>query len=344
MNKLFIDKKYIGIIAGYLNKFSWVSRDKASFRCNVCGDSKKNPNKRRGAFLPWKGQYFVKCQNCGFSSSLGKYIEEYFPAVFPEYKLELLKGGESGLLTEMPKIETEEPTIKKSSLSSVNDLSPDHPAIAYLVKRKIPRSKWKDIKFTDNYNQAVWDTFGLEKYLKRLPEEPRIVFEMKSDNGRVFGLQGRSIRESKWAKYITIKPSEALPKIYGMHGLNKELPIFLLEGAVDSLFLPNSISVCGGDVPEPAVFERMKIDPERIYVCLDNEPRHRDTVARMKSAIINGYKVCFWSFDSRLKDVNDMILAGVTTKQILTDIKQNSVSGLEARARFAVWNKRKGRK
>ena len=52
-----IDKKFINLLSPQLDKFGWQRATLANCRCPLCGDSKKNPNKKRGFFYERSGRY-----------------------------------------------------------------------------------------------------------------------------------------------------------------------------------------------------------------------------------------------------------------------------------------------
>ena len=84
-------KKYINLVLGVKNVT--VSRSYFQFRCNVCGDSKKNRSKRRGYILMQKKNWVFKCHNCGKSMSAEKWLKEYYPVVYKQYIVELLQNN-----------------------------------------------------------------------------------------------------------------------------------------------------------------------------------------------------------------------------------------------------------
>ena len=64
---------------------------------------------------------------------------------------------------------------------------------------------------------------------------------------RMIGFQGRSLIPNS-VKYITIMIDEEAPKIYGLDKINKEKPIYIIEGPFDASLVENSIAMCGADV------------------------------------------------------------------------------------------------
>jgi hypothetical protein len=71
----------------------------------------------------------------------------------------------------------------------------------------------------------------------------------------------------------------------------------------------------------------------------DNEPRNKEIVKKIEKAIDQGYKVCLWPETIEQKDINDMVLAGLTPKKIVDIINDNTYSDLSAKMKFATWKK-----
>ena len=63
---------------------------------------------------------------------------------------------------------------------------------------------------------------------------------------------------------------------------------------------------------------------------------------QVKQIIDKGYNVVLWPDDVKEKDINDMILSGMTKDQIQTIIKNNTYQGnMEkgTKMKFATWRK-----
>jgi len=120
------------------------------------------------------------------------------------------------------------------------------------------------------------------------------------------------------------------PKIYGLDDINKELPVFVVEGPFDSTFLNNSVALCGsdGDV-------RCLEGNDLIFV-YDNEPRNREIVRRIEGCIGRKEKVVIWPSNIKEKDINDMVLAGHDVQSL---VESNTYKGLEAQLKFNDWKK-----
>jgi hypothetical protein len=120
------------------------------------------------------------------------------------------------------------------------------------------------------------------------------------------------------------------PKLYGLETIDEEKPIYIVEGPFDSTFVENGVAMCGADVDVESFGWS-----DYIWV-LDNEPRNREIVNRVAKLIDRGEKVVIWPSNIIEKDINDMILGG---QNIMSVIKLNTYSGLEAKIKFNTWKK-----
>lgn len=345
----FIELKYIQLISSSLERFSWsVPNKTAGFRCNICGDSQKSKHKKRGCFyfVSKSDCYNFKCYNCGESMSLRKYLRLYFPHYYQEYRLESYGDSNKAHRTpeDAPKVDlsrlnkdttTSPQTSQNHLLISLLDLPDDNPAVAYCISRKIPRSVFSKLYYTENYAEWV-ATFDEVDKNKKYPDDARLVMLMKLKDGTVIGAQGRALDNSA-LRYSTVKFDQDISKVFGLDTIRDSYPVFVLEGVIDSLFIPNSLAICGGDVGTS--LEQSGISYDKFVFVLDNEPRNKDTIKRMEHAIQLGSKVCIWPVDSSLKDVNQMILAGMERNKILDIIMNNSFKGTTALLKLKQWKK-----
>ena len=343
----FIEQRFISLIAPMHDRFKWVVPGQvANCRCLLCGDSQKSKYKARGYFYIVKksDMFCYKCQNCGASMSFKKYLKLQFPHYSKEMRLEIFafnRGHDTPLDTYKPqpiksivqdvKVQLDAPDELLTPLSSLPD---DHISVKYCLSRKIPRSKFSDLYYTKNYRE--WVTTHMDVGEKKYPKDERLVLLMKDKDGKIFGAQGRTLTNSS-LRYSTIKFDESKPKLFGLDKVDTTLPIFVLEGVIDSLFIPNSLAICGGDIG--SALEAVGVDFSNFIVVLDNEPRKSDTVRRMMTAISLGCKICIWDVDPSLKDVNEMISHGMSRAEILKRIGSNIYSGSKAIAKLKHWKK-----
>ena len=319
-----IDSKYIGLVSSRLQKFKRVKADLYNFRCPICGDSQKHKNKARGYFYQVKTNTNYKCHNCGVSLSLNNFIKQIDPTLHKQYTMEKFKEGYTGknFVVEEPKLEFKKPIFKKDlDLPKASEVSV---AKEYLEKRMIDPAKFyfaHKFKKWVNTQKQTFTTIGRD--------ESRIIIPMYDTERNLIGFQGRSLGPNS-VKYITVMLNEEAPKVYGMDRIDTTKSVYVVEGPFESTFVKNSIALCGSD----GDFEFIK-DNDCIYT-YDNEPRNKEIVGRIERCIQNNKRVVIWPREVNQKDINDMVLAG---HDIMSILKLNTYSGLEAKVKFNNWKK-----
>lgn len=346
MNRILIEQSYVMQMSIHLQRFQWVPSVRAAkFRCPICGDSQKHQSKTRGYIFvnQTKRTHFnYKCHNCGYNNTFLYFLKEYFPAVYSQMRLELMKDYFEQNKSKAPKSVIEEKPIfienevEENILCDLSTLPNEHPAYLYCLGRLIPKEKLDRIKYVENYQKYV-DEIVPGKY-ERIPTDERIVFELRDSNKELFGVQGRIIKPGKKNRFLTLKFIDEKPKLYGLDYVNNLLPVIVTEGIIDSFFLDNAIALAGGDVISN-LDVILNTSKNNIYIALDNEPRNIDTVNRLKAAINGGYNVYFWDIDTSLKDINEMVKHGYTKESIQQKILAESLSGFKAKMKFQQWKK-----
>jgi hypothetical protein len=316
-----IDDKFINLLSSRLDKFKKVKPSLYNIRCPICGDSHKNKNKARGYLYAVKNNTNYKCHNCGISLSFNNFLKKVDPVLHQEYCLEKYQAGFTGknFVVETPKFS--KPVFKK--FLNLPTASTNESAREYLKNRKIdPGLFFYAEKFKEwtNTLQHTFDDTSME--------ESRIVIPLYYKK-ELIGYQGRSIGYSP-VKYITIMLNENAPKVYGYDDLNLFNNVYVLEGPFDSLFVKNSIAMCGADV------NLTKLNISRPVYIYDNEPRNKEIHSRMNKRIQEGSSIVIWPSNIKEKDCNDMIIAGHNVQSV---IESNTYSGLEAKLKFNEWKK-----
>jgi hypothetical protein len=123
-------------------------------------------------------------------------------------------------------------------------------------------------------------------------------------------------------------------KIFGLENISIDETVYVVEGPIDSLFLDNCIAMAGSDSSYTDKMDRSKI----VYV-YDNEPRNKEIVKRIDKAIDKEYNVVIWPDDMEVKDINDMIMSGMSKYEVKSIIDKNTFSGLAARLRLNAWKR-----
>lgn len=334
--------KYIGIVSTRLDKFKRKGPNLYNFRCPVCGDSEQNKSKARGYIYEKQGKLSFHCHNCGASSSVPNFIKMIDLNLYNEMQLEKIKDKikspeqvEFDAFVEKMK----KPVFMKSGplkgLKKVSQLSPDNPIKKFVEKRKIPNPYHAKLFACPNFMSFVngilpnkFDNDALKH------DEIRLLIPFLDKNKNLFAFQGRSLRSGN-TKYITIVLNETAPKVYGLDTVDLMRKTYVFEGPIDSMFIPNSIATAGGEmIPVLKDFDKSKL-----VIVYDNEPRSRETIKKLDKAIMNGYNVCIWPDNLEHKDVNDMILAGLSPAFIEHIIDHHTYRDLSAKLALSKWSK-----
>ncbi len=342
---VYVDKKYISLLAPKLTQFKQRGEFLWNFRCPVCGDSQKDKIKARGYIYKRKEHFGFMCHNCHSTMGLSKFIKYVDPALYNEYQLETFvkantepKVDVRQFVTKPTFVLTETPKerINKSNFVDATGVSPMmwmpkmHPAKVYMDDRKVPQEK---LFYTDDFAKFVKDHFP--NVDKQLYKEARIVIPFFDKDGFLIGVQGRAVGPSK-IKYITIKADETLPKIFGWDGLDPLQTVYVVEGPIDSLFLSNCVATMDAALyTAPSV---LGLDLDYVFV-YDNEPRNKQIVSNMRKTINMGRKICVWPNDIQYKDINEMVLGGMHPSQIQHIIDKNTFEGLMATMKMNQWEK-----
>jgi len=333
---LIIDKKFIGMVSPMLEKFKWKKDNLANCRCPICGDSDKSRSKARGYFFAKKNDMFFCCHNCGASHTLYRFLEIVSPALCKQYSLDRWKEGETGHSNyKKPEFVFEKPAFRKDMGSAVriDTLDENHMCVTYVRSRKIPESAYSRLYYVENFDKWLKD---IDPTVTSVPKDKRLIIPIFNAKGGLIGVQGRTL-EDHHLRYITIKLDKDVERLwYGLEQDFSEETIYVVEGPLDSLFLPNCVAMVGindtGPIPKA-------IRGKRIIFAIDNEPRNRAVVERMEKLIQAKREIVIWPEHIVEKDINDMILSGTSAMDIAKTIKDNSCSGLEATLKLNTWKK-----
>ena len=337
---LVVDTKYLLLVSSKLINFKKKTDVLWNFRCPYCMDSKKKDSKSRGYVYRKSNDLYYKCHNCSKGTTMSNFLQFLDPILHKEYVLERFRSGDTH-----PNHNYKKPILLSSKtedilkakkkniyeltgLESIYSLPNGHFAKSYIESRKIPKEHWNKLFFTNDFKKYV-ETINLEKSINLKSKDPRIVIPFFDETGSLIAVQGRSL-EDPIARYITIKTNESNKKIYGLERLNKNNKIWVFEGPIDSLFIPNSLATAGSELTS-----LLKEFPNATFV-FDNEPSNKEIVENMSRVIDSGSKIVIWNKENKNKDVNDMVLAGL---DIYKELEESIYSGLEAKFRLNTWRR-----
>lgn len=329
--------QYATMLSNRLERFKIKSTNpyKINFRCPICGDSKTSKTKARGWLLENRSSnnFRFYCHNCTASLTFNNFLKTVDQLVYNEYIAAKYVSDATGKAKEPPKQEKyDPPKFNKNDplrrIKKVSSLKPNHPVRQYIKERRIPPKQHYRLfyapKFKTWINTVIPNKF---EYFKK--DEPRLILPFKDEKGVCFGVAARGF-DPDGLRYISIMFEER-PKIFGLDKVDMSKRYFIVEGAIDSLFLDNAIAMAGADG------NMHGLDMKNAVYVFDNEPRNKQIHKAMDKVISNGNKVCIWPSYIEQKDINDMILAGI--EDIESIIDRNTYSGLEAKLRLTSWRK-----
>jgi transcription elongation factor Elf1 len=290
-----------------------------NFRCPICLDSRTSKTKRRGYLFPYKGTYIFKCHRCGKSMSIRNFLRDFAPDLYDEYVLKSFKENtKKANPTLEPTIASkshEYAELKFNSLPTIAELDSNHPAITYLDNRLVP---------VCYHNTFKW-----------LEDQKRIIIPFHDYSGKVLiGVQGRTIDPNEKKRFLTSVFVKDTPMFFGTNSIDRTSTIYVTEGPFDSTFIDNSVSMSG-----LSKFSAASKLGDKVVFVLDNQNRHKEVVATMNKMINKGFGIVVWPDCITQKDVNDMILSGISIQDINIIVSKNTFHGMKARIKLLEWQK-----
>ena len=336
---IWLDHKYINLLSGRLERFARVGSETYRFRCPICGDSEKDKRKTRGYVFQRGGKLRYFCHNCGASMRFQYLMKAIDPTLYLEYVKEKIKENNQNNETHEFVQKMKPPVFVKetqlSELTKVSKLKPDHPVKQWVDSRQIPSHTHYKLFYCKKF--ASWvNSMIPDKFNDKVENEPRLIIPFLDENKKLFGFQGRSFKKNG-LRYISIMLDENKPKMFGLDTVDKEQDIYLVEGPLDSLFLPNAVASAGSELTSN--IDKAQLPKDKIIVIYDNEPRNKEIVNKIDRAIEAGYRVCVWPTTLEEKDINDMVLAGRSPEKVKEIIDECTYTGATARLHFALWRK-----
>jgi hypothetical protein len=163
-------------------------------------------------------------------------------------------------------------------------------------------------------------------------KQPRLSLPFLTPDGQLTGMALRGMRGEK-LRYINLIIKEEM-QIFGLDEADTNMEVYVVEGPIDSLFLDNAIACVGTSFGKVD-----KLGLTYFTMIFDNQPRNKEVCRLINQQIKLGNKVCLWPDYLEEKDINDMIMSGLTKDEIHTIINDSTFQGLEAELEFTQWRK-----
>lgn len=205
------------------------------------------------------------------------------------------------------------------------DLPISHRSVQYVRYRRIHTDVDMDLFYTEDLGEIA-NKAGHS--FSRHDKEPRLIIPIRDKEGKLYGLQGRSLLKDTEYRYITLYFNEK-ERLFGLDKVDVSKPFYACEGPIDSFFIKNCVALCGSN------------DMEDKYstlatVILDNEPRNVQIINKMMKYVERGFKIVIWPDNITEKDINEMVMSGIDVNNI---IKENVFKKLQAKIKINNWKK-----
>lgn len=335
---LYVDVKYLNLASHRFEAFKRKSDYLFNVRCPICGDSQRKKNKMRGYFFRKNNDLLYKCHNCQWSGSFGKLLKEIDQILYKQYVLERYADGEQGkgkghnkpqeLFDFTPQFA--EKSILDELMDKLSTLPADHEAVEYALSRGLPKESLSRLYYIHNIKDIVQLN---EKYKESIiTEEPRLAIPFINESGKLTAVSLRGMR-GEALRYIQVKVDENAPTVFGLDAIDKNKPVIVVEGPLDSLFIPNSIACAGTSFNK---VDELGLNKETTTIVFDNQPRNKEVCQLIDKYINLDYNVVIWPSNVVGKDINDMMNDGIDAYKL---IKENTYRGLSAKANYMLWRK-----
>jgi len=328
MTNLWLQIKYLKYLP--LDQFTDKGSHKYNFRCPVCLDSQQSETKKRGWATEYKNNLNIKCFNCDYSSSFQYFLKIHFPNYYSDYIKEKFDAN-SYIPVKQSNIDLFAQEYSSLNLLKIKDLPIEHKASLYLRRRKLPINIINEFYYSENFSE--WLNTDIEEGAVNYKSDSdrRIVIPFYNQYRKIFAIQGRSIDYAD-PKVITHKTDKEKDLLYGLDTVDFAKPVFVTEGAFDSILIDNAISVSGSMSNINAILKYTHKD--NLICIIDNDFRNKYTDKFQERIIRQGYKTVLWPRVTDFKDLNEAIIKGYSKEELMTIINENTFQGLNALARF----------
>ena len=340
---IIIDSKFVRLLSSRLRNFKQKKDYLWNFSCPFCGDSKKNLSKARGYVFAKGNNLFYGCHNCGVGTNVANLVKQVDPSLHQEYTLERYKEGKSNTSNfKATTLNIPPPRFDKLAKQKIfehsewcDKLPSRHFCLTYLQKRHIPQEYHSKLLFTFKYKQFI-DAL-IPNHGKELIDDARLIIPFYDVYNDLIAVSGRALENSdKTLRYITIRTVDSDSKlVYGMDRVDLNQTVKIVEGPIDSLFLSNCLA--SGDANLNLTAKNISADDK--VLIFDNQPRNKEIVKLMHDAIKSNSSVVIWPDNIQAKDINEMVMSGISSDEIEKIISSNTFTGLRAQMRFVSWKK-----
>lgn len=330
---LYIDVKYANLLSNQIDNFKVKKNNPylVNLRCPLCGDSQKNKKKARGYLYTRNDGMFYKCHNCNVACNFNNFLKQVNNTLYDAYRVEKFTDKTKTTKPE-PVIKFEKPKFRERNLldeyyTKVSKLDKDHPCYLYCIQRQIPEKMFSRLYYIDDFLDIA-TYYSIDT--KNITIKNRLGIPFIDYFGTVNGISCRAIDSSPMRYYVARFNKD--PLIYNANNIDSTKNIYVTEGPIDSMFLPNAVSTGNSDLMSIS----NHYDKDKVILIFDNQPRNKEIRKLMLEAWYQNFSVVVWPSSIKEKDINEMIINGIDA---VKTIKKNTFSGPSLRLSITNWNK-----
>lgn len=205
-------------------------------------------------------------------------------------------------------------------------------------------TEWKNVKYDRSYNNKeqvrfwydeLYHISNLKKHEGATQLQSIVIPLCDKDNNCVGAVCRNILPEEKHLRFMRVNWVDGASYMFGLEKIDMSKTIYVMEGHIDKMFVPNSVSI--GGIHFGLVWQRIIDIPfDKAVIVLDNEPDDNYTQVMYQAAIKSGYKIFIWPKHLLHKDINELALDGYTSEQIKDIIDMYTFSGEEALKRLTL--------
>lgn len=299
--------------------FKWTAR------CPICGDSAKDPYKRRFGIIydPVKQDGKAHCFNCGYSAgSLVKVFMDVKHLTFQEIRKELqgnsLEVLKNSFQKEAPKIKVVNQPVFEDFSWILQDCILGEPD--GIVQKKL-FSKFLEFKESRKLECEMYCCYTGEF-------RTRAILPIYQDKKMVY-FQARTLTNSDKKYKNPTSPKRDI--VFNRDNWDSNFPVVVTEGLLDALSVGKQGTMCLGASISDAFLEKL---PDQVIVSLDNDETGRKSMLEMakKSKFRSNLQFCVYPKNVKCKDLNEVLVSGLNVYDF---VQENSVNSFTAQLLLA---------
>ena len=333
----YIEEEYLRRVSYKLRNFTSKGNHKYIFSCPICGDSKTKRTKARGCAKDYGGKLMISCLNCSHTfKTFPKFLEQLDSLMYKDFVMDSFANKmvkevvkfEEGDYFKVLETRKYRPNIF-SSLTELKYLPDDNLGKKTALDRMLPITE-REMYYVENFIE--WTKGHTDKFRTVTGDiHPRIIFPFKARDGHYIGYTARSLKGEEPKYFRIFIDDEEKEKFYGIDLLDETKQVYVLEGEIDSMFIPNAIAVSNGKLDT-------YLNKDAIYLP-DADKRNPHIVKGISKLLDRGLKVCLLPDDAPGKDINEIIKSGYSIDKLMNMVHNNVYQGLVGKMKFSTWSK-----